>query len=323
MFQALVDKSKENIATIMLLIDTHEAISLNETAHRRHEIKSYSQASSLTRLYAVYESFIEKILSEYLDFLSATYVFNEMSDGFKKEYRLGISHLLSKIDQGRYSHLNHDDIVTLYYRAINNHNSYQFVNDALIRHEQNFRLNILESLFSRVGLEGFCSWLVSNRNMLSYYDGAEISKEVVESKIKEFVQLRNDASHGEIDDLISSEVLKDYCNFLLSLIETIREFLMKSVIDKMEVKEKLLMLGKVTESFSNNAVVIKSATSSKISIGDNLYVVSGSSCFSTKCTSIQLDGVSQESVEDLEIDVEVGMLCEVFIKKHSLLYKIE
>lgn len=323
MFQALVDKSKGNIDTIMLLIDAHEAISVNEAAHKRHEIKSYSQASSLTRLYAVYESFIEKILSEYLDFLSENYFFSEMSEGFKKEYRLGISHLLSRIDQGRYNHLNHDDIVTLYYRAINNHDSYQFVNDALTRHEQNFRLNILENLFSRVGLEGFCNWLVSNRNMLSYYDGAEISKEVVESKIKEFVQLRNDASHGEIDNLISSEVLKDYCNFLISLIEAVREFLVKSIIDKMKYKEKLLMHGKVTESYRNNAVVIKLVASSNFSVGDDLYVVSGSSCFSTKCISIQLDSVDQESVKDLEMGVEVGVLCEVPIKKNSFFYKIE
>ncbi len=323
MFQSLVEKSLQNIEVISSLIDELDLISDRKAnPEDRRSIKFYSQASSLSRLYAVYENFVEKILSDYLDFVSDIYSFKSMTDSFKNEYRMGISHILSRIDQGRYNHLQHDDVVNRYHNAINNNSPYQFVTDALIRHEQNFRFNILENLLSRLGLEGFDSWVSNHRIFEEHYE-SKTKKELIESSLKEFVQLRNDASHSEMDTLLSPEQLKGYCNFISSLINVVQEFVLKNVLKHKIENNSAYLIGKVSEVFKNDAFVYRALKNKQISKGGEIVVMSDYYCYVTLVESIQLNGQVLDSITPQEEHLEVGLKCNLPVKKNANILILE
>ena len=112
MFSALEDRCLNDIDVINFIIDSHSKLSDTKT-DLRQKIKVFSVSSCVTRLYAIYEYFIETALSDYLDSLSECINFFDLSEEFKKNYRLGISHVLSKIDQRKYNHLNHENIMKI------------------------------------------------------------------------------------------------------------------------------------------------------------------------------------------------------------------
>lgn len=323
MFEPLYNKASQNIEVIKYLLDEHEKLSSVATSvSSRTEIKIFSIASSVTRLYAIYELYVETILSDYLDSIAGLIKYVDLPDGFKTEYRLGISHILSKIDQGRYNHLKHDNVVNFYHAAVSGGLTYQFVTDALIRHEQNLRLNILNNLFSRLGLNDFESWSVNHKLICDFFETDTVTKETIESQIKNFVDLRNDASHGEIDNLVNVEIMKGKCNFINVFLEVIRQFIAKSLIVEMESKGKILKLGKVTESFGQNGAFVFIAKSGiSISKSDKIYILEKNSFSSQEIDSIRLDDVCHDKLDVTIDNLEVGVKCLSLINKNALLYK--
>lgn len=97
MFTALEEKSIAAIETVKFFINAHEELAIREP-QRRKAIGVYSVTSCVIRLYAVYEKFVETILSDYLDTLSECVKYSVLPDGFKTQYRIGISVILSKLD---------------------------------------------------------------------------------------------------------------------------------------------------------------------------------------------------------------------------------
>ena len=323
MFLHLYDKSSRNIDIVIELIDEHQWLSdISRNMIKRKDLKVFSIASSITRLYAIYESYIETILSDYLDSLSDLVPFEELPSGFKNEYRLGISHILSRIDQGRYRHLDHEAVVNRYHGALNGAQPYQFVTDALIRHEQNLRLNIIENMFSKLGLDDFEPWLLKHPLMLKFFQQDALGKETVESKIKNFIDLRNDASHGEIDNLVDAESLKNYCEFVSTLMEVVRQFISSKLLLVMNEKGKVTDLGKVTESFGKNgAFILKGVKGTSIEVNNQIFITGKSSFKSLLIESIQIDSEKKDKIDVNNDDFEIGLKCASLVRKHAQVYK--
>ena len=110
MFSALENRCLQDIDTIYVLLDSHESL-IETRPDISHKIKIYSVSACVTRLYAIYENFVETAVSDYLDSLSECVKFDLLPYELKTEYRMGISYILSKIDQGRYDHLTHENII--------------------------------------------------------------------------------------------------------------------------------------------------------------------------------------------------------------------
>lgn len=286
------------------------------------EIKIFSIASSVTRLYAIYEFYVETILSDYLDLIADLIEYKDLSDGLKIEYRLGISHILSRIDQGRYKHLNHESVVNSYHAALSGGQPYQFVTDALVRHEQNLRLNILSNLFSRLGLDDFESWASKHLLMVEYFELDIVPMESIENQIKDMVDLRNDASHGEIDNLVNVEIMKSNCNFVIKFLEVIRQFISTKLITKMYSQGQIVKLGKVTESFGKNgAFILTAEKGASITKSDLVFIIESNKYSSQTIESIQLNGINLDTFKITNDASEIGLKCPLLVKNNAVLYK--
>lgn len=321
MFDTLTANTLEQIRVVEELIPVHEAVSNGKASDVRRRIRLYAVSSCVTRLYAIYENYVETILSDYLDSIPEISSYASLNAGLKSDYRLGISHVLSKIDQERYSHLTHESVVLWYHEALTNQPRYRFVAEALIRHEQNLRLNVLESLLGRIQLPGIRTWLSQNESVTSLYTESESVFEQLDAELKTFVQIRNDAAHGVLDDLQGKDNLERFCELMRSLIAAISAFLHRSLLLLRANAGRARKIGEVTEVFQKNgAFIAQIENATRLHKGMQIHVLGANYCFLQKIDSIRVNDLGVEDIVASYSAFEVGIKCAVNPRRDAALY---
>jgi hypothetical protein len=268
MFSSLERNALDNIDVVEMLINVHKETEGKCAPGIRNNVKVYTVSSCVTRLYAVYENFIKAAMSDYLDILSELVKFSALTNEFKNNYRLGISHLLAKVDQGRYKHLSHENIVKWYYEALNDKSKYRFVTDALTRHEQNMRLNIVLDIYSRIDLKELGGWLSKHPEIKALYEDKDSIYQQLEAEVTDFVKTRNEASHGGMDSLISEQNLYRYCNIVRAFIKALTCYLSKDLLIRRMELGTAIRLGITTEVFpKSSAFIAKLCDGAEIAAG--------------------------------------------------------
>lgn len=321
MFDALAANAVEHIRIVEKMVSIHEAASNASTGEDRQRIKLYAVSSCVTRLYAIYENFIEAILSDFLDAIPEIFSYESLPSGLKSDYRLGISYILSKIDHERYNHLTHENVVLWYHEALTNQLNYRFVTEALIRHEQNLRLNVLEGLFQRIQLTEIRTWLGQNDEVMSLYDESASVFEQLDAELRAFVQIRNDAAHGVLDDLQGRDNLRRFCDLMKGLVLAISSFMHKSLLLHRVGVNRARRIGVVTHVYrKSGAFVAKIDKDERLKRGMQIHVLGPSYCFLRHVESIRINDVDVDDVVADCPEFEVGLKCSVPPKCNAVLY---
>jgi hypothetical protein len=321
MFDALTANTLEQIGVVEDLIPIHEAVSNDKASDARRRIKLYAVSSCVTRLYAIYENFVETILSDFLDSIPEISSYASLAAGLKSDYRLGISHVLSKIDNERYSHLTHESVVLWYHEALANQPKYRFVTEALIRHEQNLRLNVLETLLARIQLSGIRSWLAHNEAVTALYTESESVFEQLDAELKTFVQIRNDAAHGVLDDLQGKDNLERFCELMRSMVLAISSYLHRSLLLLRANAGRARKIGEVTEVFhKNGAFIAQIENAARLQKGMQIHVLGTNYCFLQQIDSIRVNDLDVEDIVAAHPAFEVGLKCAISPRRNAELY---
>jgi len=321
MFDALTANTLEQIGVVEDLIPIHEAVSNGKASDARRRIKLYAVSSCVTRLYAIYENFVETILSDFLDSIPEISSYASLAAELKSDYRLGISHVLSKIDNERYSHLTHESVVLWYHEALTNQPKYRFVAEALIRHEQNLRLNVLETLLGRIQLSGIRSWLAHNEAVTALYTESESVFEQLDAELKTFVQIRNDAAHGVLDDLQGKDNLERFCELMRSMVIAISSFLHRSLLLLRANAGMARKIGVVTEVLKRSGTFIAQIENdARLQKGMQIHVLGANYCFLQKIDSIHVNDLDVEDIVAAHQAFEVGLKCAINPRRNSVLY---
>ncbi|PQJ10526.1 hypothetical protein CJD36_011160 [Flavipsychrobacter stenotrophus] len=321
MFSALESRSLNDLAVTNLLLDCHETLLINNEDDSKR-IKIFSVSSCITRAYAIYENFITTAISDYLDTLSECVLFSDLDAAFITEYRLGISNILSRIDQERYGHLTHENIIKWYYEAHTGVHPYKFVTDALTRHEQNFRINVLISGFNRIQLKNLQSWLTNHPEINKLYpeEGNRVFQ-LLESEVNEFVQLRNDASHGTMDSIIGRDSLNRSCDLIKAIIIAVGSFLTKNKLEHQEKVGKVGCIGFVSESFTRNgAFVAKIKAGTELYLNQELFFLDNKNCFVQTISTLRVNNIDTNPVNANADEFEVGIKCPNLVAINTKLY---
>jgi uncharacterized protein YbgA (DUF1722 family) len=321
MHSALLTTTLEKIAVVKEFIDIYNKSIAEKEAALRRRMKVFSVASCVTNLYAIFENFVETSISDHLDVLPEYIRFNDFPPEFKNEYRMGISHILSKIDQERYRNLNHEHIIGWYDQSLKNEENYRFVTAALTRSEQNYRLGNVETLFSRVLMKELKSWLANHSAVRSLYVEGTSVYEQLESEVKAFVQLRNDASHGSLDNLEGKDNLTRFCVLIESLVIALESYIEKSLLMIRVETGKAAKIGDVTEYIPRyKAFVAEAVNGSKWEVGALIQVVGSYHCYTQRIASIQIKDQAQQTHVAAADKEEIGIGCELPVKVKSEIY---
>lgn len=246
------------------------------------------------RLYALYENFIETALAEWIGFLTGSLRFKDLPARISERYPQGFSTIVSMLPSPRFSKLNTKDLVSGYHDALRNKRSYYLYAECLTYHKNNLRWEDLSEIIRNCGLEDFPEWV----SAIEPFSDGSIPKggrntEFIASKLRDFVQYRNDGSHGAVrpDEILGYDQLVELIDFVDFFCRSFNEYLKNKYIEVLKVKKRIRSVGVVKEVFKrSDAFILESR--SDLKVGQTLVWTKKGVCREAAISSIQLDGTS-------------------------------
>lgn len=269
--------------------------------------------TAVTRTYALFESFVFELLGEYLLFLSRNYKLPALGDDFGKRFTRGIGRILLNQDKPGYRDLDMVAMIAGVSDALSGKDGYQIEAKALLRSEQNLRMSELHRLFNECGLSGTEDWVAKHPAMQAFFAEQSRLSETAASELKQIVDYRNEAAHGDVDDVLGPEILIEFTQFFEALYRSLLDFIQYDTLRRARDIGRATVVGVITEQFRGDVVVAK-VSNATLDVGDQLYVFKKGMTMTAELKSIQLEGVEQDSVTvgpETEVGLRLGVRARV------------
>jgi hypothetical protein len=277
--------------------------------------------AAVTRSYALFESFVIEVLREYLAFLSGSYKMSALGPEFGVRYTRGIGKILQDQHKHRYRNLNIATVIAGASEALGDKDGYQIQAEALLRTEQNLRMAELHRLFNDCGLTGLESWVRSHAAVQAFFAGQARLSDTASSELKQIVDYRNEAAHGDVDDVLGPDVLIEFTYFFEALCRSLLDVIQYDTIRRAKELNRAAVVGFISEQFSDDIVVAK-VSNATLTIGDKLYVFKKGLTLLAEVRSIQLNDEDVETVTAIE-EMEVGLRLGVRAKEGCELLRLQ
>lgn len=271
----------------------------------------YDHSAFITRLYSVYETFVLKLMKDWLAYIPRFFPnWLLLPPEISKSYRSGIGNLLNKYPGPRTAHLKEIDLVSGLFEGISGKHNYSLLADAFFIDLQNLRKNELVVLSQKIGLNKLDSWLNDENSDLGLF--CKQNSLTIESGLKDFIDYRNDCSHGsvEVDDVLGISELMLLRDFIYLICSSLVQFVALNVIENTRVisKNKYLKIGNVNEYFKKSKAAIINIDKSRVSIGDILYVKNKYECYPVIVRSMQKNEKNVNFVNAGKYSNEIGVI---------------
>jgi hypothetical protein len=262
---------------------------IREAAPPKPAWQVYDHCAAFTRLYAVYEQFIEELVSDYLRMLPALYPrYEDLPPNVTKQHRVGVGQILLKLGKdGPYKDFEEKEIIQGLSHGLHGQPTYTLLSDAFLIDPQNYRADTVVKLFSYIGLENCWPWVEKHPLMAAYMLQNRDSNETPRTLLHDFIENRNKASHTLVGDIVATEEIKSIADFVVVLSETLAQLLMKQVVERKKSLGEIRQVGSVLHKFSNNIVGVE-MSAVELVIGDELIVVQKYACFKASVVSIRI-----------------------------------
>lgn len=133
MYQHLIAQTQDDISTVRSIIKTNENLikitlqdkdekeageyknfiaALKSNFPKTQDWRLYNHCSAVTKLYAIYENFVENLIRDWLVFFPKLYPnYFDLDKKIRDTHRKGIGKLLDELNKNRYEHLSIEDVV--------------------------------------------------------------------------------------------------------------------------------------------------------------------------------------------------------------------
>jgi MAE_28990/MAE_18760-like HEPN len=347
MFQTLITKVKVNISTVRSIIKTNERLreisfgntikqeldentelilsTLMQDIPRVGEWLIYDHCAVVIRLYAIYERFIEGLVSDWLLLLPRLFPqYSDLDERIRNTHQTGVGRLLIELKKNRYEHLNIEKVIRGLFHGVTAEIEYYLSPDAFLFHEQNLRRETLEKLFADAGISNAWGWVEKHRSVKYFIEEIRGNQNTAEGELNELISYRNDAAHGLPEDFLDANELLELCSFVESLCQALAELVTYQVIERQKSIGQAREIGKITEWFKKHEAGVAQVEETILSVGNSLFLVSEgtSCCHLATIQSIQINNISVNQVQTTR-GMELGLKFDVDAKKGLRLYQLE
>lgn len=315
---------KDSLAKQELQENT-EFLSLLEVLPVERGWQVYDHGAAVTRLYAIYERFVEDLISDWLRLLPELISpYTELGEKIQNTHREGIGRLLLDLNKNRFQHLSVEKVIQGLFFGVTGTDKYELLPEAFLMHEQNLRKEVLEKLLADTGIENAWKWIVNYRKIKNFVEEVRGSQNTAEGELKQLVDYRNEAAHGSVDQILGIQELLDLCDFVESLCQSLAELVTYQVILQKKSKGQAKVIGTITEWFKQPKAAVAKIKEITLSVGEYLWLVSDSSsyCKLAKIKSIKINDILKEQ-EEITSEIEVGLKFDTDAKIGLSLYVIE
>ena len=346
MYQQFLVKAKEDISTVRSIIKTNENLRnliltsnnkqtseeyikiigiLKQDIPNTRDWRVYDHCSAVTKLYAIYENFVENLIRDWLGVLPTLFLsYSDLDERIKNTHRIGIGRLLLDLNKNRYEHLSIEEVIYGLYYGISSEKEYDLLPDAFLFHEQNLRRETLEKLLADAGISNTWTWVEKHRNIKNFVEEIRGGQNTVEGELNELISYRNDAAHGAvIDNFLGFNALLELCDFLESLCQALVELFAYKTIKCQEQIGQAKKVGEITQWFKKPKAGVAKVETTTLSVGCTIFIVSESLSY---CQSVTVESIKIDDKAETEIKVttqmEVGLKFDVNARKGLYLYVV-
>ncbi len=256
----------------------------------------YDHCAFITRLYAVYESYVYELVRLWLDQITRVLpAWVDLPQSLSDSYRAGVGVLLQKYGGPRTEHLTEMGIIEGLHAGLSGLGHYTLLPDAFFVDLQNLRESELAHLCARVGLPDAQKWLVAHPTLVAHCTSNSFT---VTSGLKDFVEYRNEAAHGatHVDEVLGFTECRLLHEFIDLLCEALGQFVLWNLCREALARDVCQQLGTTTEYFKRPDASIITMTEAELTLGDILVIRGPTECYQAHILSLQVNGTNVESV---------------------------
>lgn len=129
--------------------------------------------------------------------------------------------------------------------------------------------------------------------------------ETAGSERRQIVPYRNEAAHGDVDNVLGSDELIEFTHFFEVLCRSLVDFVQYDTLRRAKELGGAAVVGVISERFREDVVVTK-VSNTTLAVGDQLYVYRKGMTMIATLRSIRLDDVDVEKAE-IANETEVGL----------------
>ena len=156
----------------------------------------FDHCAGVTRLYALYEKFVEDLVTAYVDQLPSFYpIYSGLPKPTQKQHRVGVGQLLHKwSESGLYGHLTKDAIAAGLADGLRGTRGYRLLSDAFLIEVENYRPTALTRLFGYLDFQDCLSYVRKHPGLRAFMAASGDTTETLDSILTTILRLRNEAA---------------------------------------------------------------------------------------------------------------------------------
>ncbi len=200
MSQESLAKVTQDIATVRSMIQTNDRLremlfkpvieenlnSLKEVAPNKKDWRIYDDSAVVTRLYAIYESFVEKLIKDWIKELPKIFTrYSDLPEKIQRTHERGVAQLLEERQktQGRFKYLSVKNVIRGLYWGVTGNHEYELIPDAFLFHSENLRKDALQELLANGGIPDSWKWIKNHRNIRDFLEEVRGNENTAEGEL--------------------------------------------------------------------------------------------------------------------------------------------
>lgn len=290
------------------------------------KIKQFDFKAHIISIYGAYEHFIEQILTKYLgDICSIITSYDSLPEEIQKNNLHKTLEIIKQLDYRKNRNIRPEKLIEILHKNINENSSVLNL-EAFKNHSANFRISVIDTYFTEIGIKNISSLVRQYEPLKSYLednisDYSSKKNSIIFQILEHICDLRNDIAHGVNNiQLINKSILFDYIDFMKlfssSLYELINDKYLSKVYDLYnEEIEVINIFNKQILCFNTQGKIIDKKTKILVKSENHFPNV-----FYINILDIQHNNISIDNTE-VNVNIDIGIQVDKKIK-NTMKFKI-
>ncbi len=293
--RSTLDAFLNEIGELKIFVESMDEIDKKLSAHKtpyfgacRNIRRRLDYAAFIVASYTALERFVEEIVWSHTELESSQNKYSDLCEKLRSKHLRQSGELICKgrLGEGRYTGVTEAEIVRNLHQCLSDHENYKLNRHAVVHHDRNLRSDVLAEVFGRLGIENFMDAVCGIQGMKEWYTIDQrddrypehsVLKRIVEFKLGDLVERRNQVSHAgrDLDEYLDSEEMMDRLRFLEACGRSMFDILAPAYIDRYYVQSgKAVSIGRPIEGpFKEKKVVVVAKPPCKIFKGQPIVGV--------------------------------------------------
>jgi hypothetical protein len=256
----------------------------------------YDHCANVTRLYSVFEVFMSEFVRDVCMALPLCMKpYSSLPSKTRRAHRVGVGKIIFEIEEKAYHRgIVQQDLVASYLHSLSDQDPYKLAPESFLVQKSALRFTRIIEILADIGFSGAATTVAGHAIIQSYIPTAtndEERRKALGKKIEEFVELRNEAAHSEVENTWRVDRLRELAYFIRDLCMVMVELGEATFIQRSLTAGILPKIGTVATIYSNGAILIIAISNCTITVGDELVLGRAETAYVGSIKSIQIDHV--------------------------------